>query len=266
MYVCYSDNIFNTRHTMLLLDFLPSLWVTFISTTCFMVYSFILHKIWTVPSMVAERKTNSRWNNIVVSLTHSVLSSIGCLYCFYMDPTLTSDIIHRYSTRSFIVASFSLGYFVHDLIHALKYQQFATSWEIILHHSVVILCFGVSVTAQKFLGYVIVALLCEINSIFLHSRMIMKLSGICNQSVIYRVNSLINIGTYVLFRICTLTWMTRWLIINYKHVPQPANTIGVVGMTSITIINTILFARLLFKDCKFVDPQNADTHKSTKKL
>nr|CAB3266979.1 TLC domain-containing protein 2-like [Phallusia mammillata] len=241
-------------------------WITALSAACFIAYSYLLEKRWTVSSLVVERKTLTKWNNIIVSFTHSILSSLGCLYCFYKDPALTSDIINKFSYTSYVMASFSLGYFIHDFIHALRYQKISTAWEILLHHTVVILCFGLAVTTHKFVGYVIVALLCEINSIFLHGRMIMKLSGISTESTLYRINSLINIGTYVLFRICTLTWMTRWLILNYKDIPQPANTFGVLGMASITIINIVLFARLLFKDCQFVESKTVDSLKSTKNM
>lgn len=65
---------------------------------------------------------------------------------------------------------------------------------------------------------------------------------------VYRVNSIINLGTYVVFRINTLAWMTRWLVLNRDKVPLLAYTLGSVGMAIMTAMNIVLFYRLLRSD------------------
>lgn len=96
------------------------------------------------------------------------------------------------------------------------------------------------------------ALLVEVNSIFLHTRQLLIIQGAPRQHSFYRLNSLLNIGkrnfdermnngiqliepnylilgTFLIFRIVTLGWMTRWLVVHRDQVPFFAYTCGSVG-------------------------------------
>lgn len=110
-----------------------------------------------------------------------------------------------------------------------------------------ITCFGLSVLSCRYIGFAVVALLVEINSVFLHLRQMLRMSNIA-KGTLYRVNSMVNLGTYVVFRINTLAWMTRWLVLNRDNVPLVAYTLGSVGMAIMTAMNIVLFYRLLRSD------------------
>lgn len=111
----------------------------------------------------------------------------------------------------------------------------------------VIICFGISLLLHRYVGFSVVALLVEINSIFLHLRQILLMANQL-KTTFYRLNSLLNLGTYVIFRINTLAWMTRWLVINRENIPLLIYTIGSVGMAIMTLMNIVLFYRLLRSD------------------
>lgn len=111
----------------------------------------------------------------------------------------------------------------------------------------VVTCFGLSVISCNYIGFSVVALLVEINSVFLHLRQMLRMASLAAGTV-YRVNSIINLGTYVVFRINTLAWMTRWLVLNRDKVPLLAYTLGSVGMAIMTAMNIVLFYRLLRSD------------------
>uniref|UniRef100_A0A8B9IQS5 TLC domain-containing protein n=2 Tax=Anser cygnoides TaxID=8845 RepID=A0A8B9IQS5_ANSCY len=126
-------------------------------------------------------------------------------------------------------------------------QKLHQSWELLFHHSVVIVCFGIAVLLHQYMGFAFVALLVEINSIFLHLRQILLMADLVHTTC-YRLNSIVNLGTYVVFRITTLAWMTRWLLLNRQHVPLATYTVGIVGMAIMMPMNIILFYRLLRSD------------------
>ncbi|KAG6928574.1 TLC domain containing 2, partial [Chelydra serpentina] len=111
----------------------------------------------------------------------------------------------------------------------------------------VIICFSVAVLVHQYIGFALVALLVEINSIFLHLRQILLMANLLHTTC-YRLNSIINLGTYVVFRITTLAWMTRWLVLNRENIPLATYTVGTVGMAIMTPMNIILFYRLLRSD------------------
>lgn len=113
-----------------------------------------------------------------------------------------------------------------------------------------IVCFGTAVLLHQYVGFALVALLVEINSIFLHLRQILLMANLVHTPC-YRLNSIINLGTYVVFRIATLAWMGRWLFLNRESVPLATYAVGTVGMAIMTPMNIILFYRLLRSDfCK----------------
>ena len=221
---------------------------SFAIAVTFQLLTHYLEKKVAAPLKVEREKKRTVYYNIVASLIHSTISSVGCLYCFHIDPNLTSNIVNPHSDFAMLVASFSWGYFLHDLIHFAKHYSLFSNGGIVIHHVVVVFCFGLAVVQQHFVNYVIVALLCEVNSVFLHVRQLLHMAGYPHKSYAYRLNSLVNILTYVLFRICTLTWMFRWLVLQEGVIPYVFHTIGVVGMSVMTIVNVILFARLLSKD------------------
>lgn len=214
----------------------------------FKLLMFTLESYCSVPASVTAWNKHEKWFNTISSLTHSCVSSIGCLACFYLDPNLTMKIQHGHLHLAYFTVCFSIGYFIHDFVHVILSRPLFVSWEILIHHVVVIFCFGISVIKLEFINYAIVSLLCEINSVFLHVRQLLNLSNTPRSSSIYRFNSLVNILTYIFFRICTLAWMVRWLVLHKGLIPDLLHKIGVFGMSIMTVINLILFARILGKD------------------
>ena len=80
-----------------------------------------------------------------------------------------------------------------------------------IHHGMVVLCFGIAVSTRTYVAYAALSLVVEINSVFLHARQLMTIGGLPKSSWIYRTNAIMNVSTFVLFRILLLGWMTRWL-------------------------------------------------------
>ncbi|XP_067864315.1 TLC domain-containing protein 2 [Heptranchias perlo] len=188
-----------------------------------------------------------KWRNTSTSVVHSVVTGIWAVLCFYLHPRMAEDLIVTYSPSSHGLVSVSIGYFIHDFTDILWNQKLQHSWELLFHHAVVITCFGISVSLCSYIGFAVVAMLVEINSIFLHLRQILLMANM-RKTTYFRINSIINLGTYIVFRISTLAWMTRWLVLNRNNVPLVSYSIGSVGMAIMTLMNIVLFYRLLRSD------------------
>lgn len=52
----------------------------------------------------------------------------------------------------------------------------------------------------------------------------------------------------LVFRVCTMGWMTRWLVAHSGHMPRYVLMMGTVGMSLISTMNIVLFYRLLRAD------------------
>lgn len=73
-------------------------------------------------------------------------------------------------------------------------QRRRSTYELLLHHILVTLCFGVSMVTRYYQGYSLVALLIEINSVFLHIRQLLIIQSWRKDGIAYRVNSYLNLG------------------------------------------------------------------------
>ncbi|GAB0198087.1 TLC domain-containing protein 2 [Grus japonensis] len=200
-----------------------------------------------VPPPPSARRNRWKWRNIWTSLAHSVLSGGGALAGFCLHPGLSEDLVGTHPPGAHSLVAMSVGYFLEDFVDMLCNQKLHQSWELLFHHSVVIVCFGIAVLLHQYVGFALVALLVEINSIFLHLRQILLMANLVHTTC-YRLNSIVNLGTYVVFRIATLAWMTRWLFLNRENVPPATYAVGTVGMAIMTPMNIILFYRLLRSD------------------
>ncbi|XP_069471506.1 TLC domain-containing protein 2 [Ambystoma mexicanum] len=200
-----------------------------------------------IPAPQSAQRNRWKWRNIWTSFVHSLLTGSWSLLAFYLHPKMAEDLISTHSPFSHSLVAVSIGYFLHDFADMILNQKFHQSWELLFHHTVVVTCFGISLLLHRYVGFSLVALIVEINSIFLHLRQILRMANLM-LSTVYRLNSIINLGTYVIFRINTLAWMTRWLVLNRDNIPLLTYTVGSVGLAIMTVMNIVLFYRLLRSD------------------
>lgn len=212
---------------------------------------------------LSARNTNVqswKWKNTAVSLVHSIITGCWSLLCFYEHPKLGEDLIKIYTRSSHMLVSFSVGYFMHDFLDMALHHRKRSSYELMVHHLCVIACFGLSVWTRMFVGYAVVALFVEVNSIFLHIRQLFNITGIGKKEPKYRLNSMLNIGTFVIFRIAVLGWMTRWLVIHKDDLSLAVYTLGSVGLAIIMVMSIVLFLRVCIADFTKKAPKDSNMH------
>ncbi|KPP63958.1 TLC domain-containing protein 2-like [Scleropages formosus] len=197
---------------------------------------FQLYRLTVTQNVVAGLLSQWQWHNtLLVS------------YNFCVHPEMAEDLRSTHTVFSHALVSVSIGYFIYDFFDMFLNQKISQAWELLFHHTVVVCCFGLSALTQQFVGFSVVALLVEINSVFLHLRQALRMAGLSG-TMPYRLNRALNLGTYVVFRISTLAWMTRWLVLNRSHIPLPSYTVGSLGLAIMTAMNIVLFCRLLRSD------------------
>ncbi|CAH1800424.1 unnamed protein product [Owenia fusiformis] len=189
-----------------------------------------------------------RWKNILISFIHACISGSWSLYSFYDNPKMLEDLMWTHNNVSYTLISMTVGYTIYDCIDMLIYQRGRQTYELLVHHAVIIICFGIAIMSYIYVGYACLALMVELNSAFLHLRQLLQILGFKKDNSTYRLNSLVNLGTYIVFRIATLAWMTRWLVINKDLIPFVVYTCGSIGLAVMTIMNIVLFYRLLRSD------------------
>ncbi|KAK2828211.1 hypothetical protein Q5P01_019245 [Channa striata] len=211
-----------------------------------------------LPTPEPARTKAWKWRNISISLAHSSLTGGWAVSCFYLHPHMAEDLISSHSLLSHSLVAVSTGYFIYDFLDMALNQPFKQCWELLLHHIVVISCFGFAVTSRLYLGFAVVSLLVEINSIFLHIRQLLVLSGQRNRpgteiaapcpSVTYSVTSWLNLGTFLVFRLYTVAWMAHWFAGQNEQTHRYVLMLGTTGLSVISTMNIAIFYRLLKAD------------------
>ncbi|KAI6179718.1 TLC domain-containing protein [Aphelenchoides besseyi] len=193
---------------------------------------------------------NRKWriSNEVVSLIHSVVSGLWALYAILTYPRLMDDMNTFSHPMPKILIYVSFGYIIHDLIDLLLNERSARILELLFHHVVVIVGFLTTLVTNLFLGVVQLGLLMEINSIFLHSRSLMNLYRVDKQSTAFRFIKLLNILTFLIFRIAVCTYLLYWQINNLMKIYWYHAIITFAVILSLSITNSVLLYRVLAAD------------------
>ena len=176
---------------------------------------------------------------------------------------MQDDLINKFTYSSHVLVSFSIGYFLYDAMDMLIYHRKRSTYELLIHHSCVIFCLGLAVTSHKYIAYGALSLIVEINSIFLHARQLFILTHEPKTSSRYKVNALLNVGTFVTCRILLMGWMTRWLTAHRDQIPTLFFTAGSIGLAIMVVMNTILFYRILSVDFSGIFRSASFTGKET---
>ncbi|XP_072039362.1 uncharacterized protein [Amphiura filiformis] len=190
-----------------------------------------------VPAKYAG-STRYKWSNIVGSFIHATLVSLLGAYCLYSTPMYLTERIIGYTTMALIIISISQGYFIYDIWDLLRHQGLHTSWPVILHHIALLLGGVANIGFHRLIGWALISMLIEYNTIFLHARMLLLMYGFAKSSAIFRVTNALNICTFVTFRL-------GYIIIHIPKIWQDCGQTELIWCNFLIISTAILFVTSL---------------------
>uniref|UniRef100_A0A914IC92 TLC domain-containing protein n=1 Tax=Globodera rostochiensis TaxID=31243 RepID=A0A914IC92_GLORO len=195
---------------------------------------------------------NKKWriSNEFVSLFHSVLSGFWALGALMHFDEYINDLVDTNSKVARYLTCMSFGYLVHDFIDLVVNEQSARIIELLFHHVVVLTGLLTSAVSCKFLYIVLIGLLMEVNSIFLHSRSLCNLYRQPKDSNLFKIIALFNIATFMLFRIVVSLILVGWVISQYFkwELEWYLQVINSLLAYSLFVTNFILCYRVLAAD------------------
>ena len=130
-----------------------------------------------------------KWRNIATSLVHSTITAVWSPLGFYLHPEMLADVAFAFNRSTHVLVSFSVGYFIYDFLDMYLYNQRngqKNTYELLIHHACAIACFGVSSHTRALLPFASLALVVEINSVFLHVRQLFIMAGKPRHATAYR--------------------------------------------------------------------------------
>ncbi len=101
---------------------------------------------------------------------------------------------------------------------------------------------------QRYAGYAIFTIVAEINSVFLHGRQLLLMYEVPTDSTLYKVNSIINVSTYIIFRLTPFAMLVPVALRDRHRLPPLYAAALTVGSVVLFVINAVLFYRLIKRD------------------
>lgn len=161
--------------------------ITVISTFTFTLIRCV-SSVWEPALVRSASKPNSwLWHNTVASIFHalfigiaasvSVLTEYETTFSPYSDAGVPNALMASASRSTFIILATSTGYFVYDLIDMLRSGMHKTAPHLIFHHVALLVPFMIALFLDRFIPYLVVTLVCEVNSVFLHGRKLLSMAG-----------------------------------------------------------------------------------------
>ncbi|GFR72571.1 TLC domain-containing protein 2-like [Elysia marginata] len=189
-----------------------------------------------------------KWRNLWVSWFHALITSVWVLTSFYRFPEVFADVILHVNYYTFFCACFATGYFTYDLLDVVINNKARAMWEVVIHHIMVagMLYYNVYLKAQ--IGFSLIAMTVEVNSIFLHWRKLYQMTQVPFSSFKYAVVKYLNLVSFALFRLFPLAYITYTLFTMYHRVSLVYYVLIFVTMACMDLLNAVLFWRLVKSD------------------
>lgn len=110
--------------------------------------------------------------------------------------------------------------------------------------------FCLAIFNKMYIAFAVCSLLMEVNSVFLHLRQLLYFHGVSKTSLLYQINGLFLLITFVNFRFLTSAWMTNFVIQHRNVLPFWHFLFSAAGMAVVTVLNIELFMKLWRSDFK----------------
>ncbi|KAI3442709.1 TLC domain-containing protein [Psidium guajava] len=201
---------------------------------------------WVVRSCVSR---DPLFVNTSVSLLHSTVTSSSVVFILlnlwlkedYKDVFEHSQLVGAAWPWAYKALCFSCGYFAYDQWDMLQYRLYSGRIpSILVHHLILLICFTLALYRNVTINYLILTLICEIHSIFLHTRKVRRMAGIRDaKSVVVKIEWVLNWVSFFVARLAAHVFITAKLIIDAskfeKGIELPLALFGMAGMNFLNI-------------------------------
>ncbi|XP_016486142.1 uncharacterized protein LOC107806496 [Nicotiana tabacum] len=224
---------------------------------------------WVIRNFSSSRN-NPLFVNTSVSLLHSSTTSASILFILanqWIVMTSSSDVINQMFEHSQLVVHtwpgaytalcFSCGYFAYDQLDMLLYNLY-TSPSILVHHLLLLVCFTLALYKNVTINYLILTLICELHSVFLHLRKVRRMAGFRDStSNFVKVEWVLNLTSFVVARVGCHVLITVKLIRDGSKFEKGGVELplALFGMAGMNLLNVFLGVDLFKAYRREMNPQ-----------
>lgn len=182
--------------------------------------------------------------NTSVSLLHSIITSASVVFILVYQWLRNGsremfdhdELFGGTWPWAYQALCFSCGYFAYDQWDMLLYRLYSGLIPAILvHHLLLLLCFSLALYRRITINYLVLTLICELHSIFLHVRKVRRMAGVRDaESRVVKVEWFLNWFMFIFARLASHLLITAKLILDApkfgKGIELPIALFGMAGM------------------------------------
>lgn len=210
--------------------------------------------------------------NTSVSLLHSSITSVSVVFIL-VNQWLKNESNGMFEHSqlfggtwpwAYSALCFSCGYFAYDQLDMLHYRLYSGRIPAILvHHLILLICVTLALYRNVTINYLILTLICELHSIFLHVRKVRRMAGIRDaKSKIVKLEWVLNWVTFILARVVSHILITAKLIRDaHKFGWGVELPLALFGMAGMNLLNVFLGIDLFNAFRKEKNSQANDRHR-----
>ncbi|XP_020105402.1 TLC domain-containing protein 2 [Ananas comosus] len=187
--------------------------------------------------------------NTSVSLLHSIITSASVVFVLVNQWVIRGlgkmfeheQLFGGTWLGAYSALCFSCGYFAYDQLDMIRYRLYS-GWipAILVHHLILLVCFTLALYRKVTINYLILSLVCELHSIFLHVRKVRRMAGFRDsKSRMVKVEWALNWATFYIARLLCHILITYKLIIDAhkfdRGIELPLALFGMAGMNLLNI-------------------------------
>lgn len=137
-----------------------------------------------VPKAVRDKKAGL-YKNTMVAVLHAVIVGALTLRVIVAERASTfavplfqdvspNPLIHGSSQECYRILCLTTGYFAYDLCDMLRSQMHHKAPHLVVHHVILLVCYMCGLHRELCVPFLVLTLLCELNSVALHMRILLK--------------------------------------------------------------------------------------------
>ncbi|XWS23737.1 hypothetical protein CRYUN_Cryun28dG0041000 [Craigia yunnanensis] len=189
--------------------------------------------------------------NTSVSLLHSAITSTSVVFILVNQCSITgfkrmfehTQLVYGTWPWAYQALCFSCGYFAYDqwdMLHYRLYTGFIPA--ILMHHLILLICFTLALYRHITINYLILTLICELHSIFLHVRKVRRMAGVRDaKSRVVKVEWILNWIMFVFARLVSHVLITIKLIKDASKFENGVEwPLAMFGMAGMNLLNVFL--------------------------
>ena len=185
-----------------------------------------------------------KWRTTCIARLSAAITGSWAVWVLCESPSMRADLMLTTSLSAQHLVIFSLG--VH-LAEAVDMLLHAKPNMLLVHHLLVIICFGGALITEMAVGFAVLSLVTEVNAVFNKTRILHIITATDHGSMEYIRNAWINIFTFFI-RILIIGWMNNQCFFYIGVLPLSFLIPCTVGLGIVNIWNLSVFKTLIQKD------------------